>query len=217
MKADIFYTKENDNAIYTKKNITWRLPTAAITPMEDKYGVIAQGSVINAEGEKRAMLLGTLIITRPNDIVDDGDYVEFIYFRDSKFCESKFSIKSVHNIYKMMDLILSGRVSNEIPYENYMTLIKNSMNANEKLKVDYELIALALSTLFRNAKNPTIPAREKPDEDYIVVPASELPTLFGFFNSLAAEDTTRSLIIATSMSKSEQESKPSVFEKPMRM
>lgn len=215
MKKDIFYTGE-DNAIYTKHPLNWRLPVAAVHPYQNVYKCVAHGTIIEVEGNRYPLLLGTMITTSPDSVTEDGDYLIFHYDENDRFIDSKFSIKSIHNVYKLMYLILSGRVSDEVPYVTYMKLIKNCMETNVKLDISYDIMCMVLGTVFRNKKNPRIPAREKPDEPYTIVPLNELPVLFNLFNSLSAEFSTRSAIISLNMPASQQEDKPSILEKPFR-
>lgn len=215
----IFYKNDKEEGWFVNDDIEWIIPISAIEYFGVFYKVMAHGSLIQkSNGESGVMTLGTEILTRPTDIkeLEDG-YFSFIYKKDSKFMETNNTAKSVQNLYTMLELILSGRVSNKVPYTLYLDTLKNSMDANMKIAVSPAMLSTILGTVFRNAKNPKIPARCLPDENYTPVSLSDLPALNNTFNASMGEYFTRGMVIATGNSREEQEANMSPLEKTMRM
>lgn len=215
----IFYKKDAEEGWFVNDDIEWIIPVSAIEYFGVFYKVMAHGSLIqNSKGESGVMTLGTEILTRPTDIkeLEDG-YFSFIYKRDSKFMETTNTAKSVQNLYSMLDLILTGRVSNRVPYTLYLDTLKNSMKANMKIAVAPSILSVILGAVFRNSQNPKIPARCIPEANYTPVSLSDLPALNNSFNAAMGEYFTRGMVIATGNSRDEQEANMNPLEKAMRM
>ena len=141
MAFNMFYKKPGEDGWFVKEDTEWTIPVSAIEYFGVFYKVMAHCSIVSANGMDAVVALGTEIITRPTEIEElEDDYFKFIYKKDSKFMETTNTAKSVHSLYKMLDLILTGRVSNRVPYTMYLDTLKNSMMLNAKIAVSPQIL-----------------------------------------------------------------------------
>lgn len=225
-KADLFESKvdpiDGQTKIYTKKKITWRIPALSVESVNSEYVVIAHGSILEDEnGQQYTMVLGTEVTTLPSSIINpdskENEYYkhyQFIYEAGDPVLTTNTFYKKEDTVYKMINLFLSGNVSNLIPAKYHMNTLLNTIKTNKKINASHLSYNIILSTLARDVDNPERAARETGYEKYNMVSSNDLvDVLGGTFEALFAGDVNRGLFISTAKSNKEQAKVKSDIEK----
>ena len=119
-------------------------------------------------------------------------------------------------MYKMMNLFLSGNVSNLVPFETHFQTIKNTVATNKKVTLNDISLGLILSTLARDADDITKPARETETSNYKFASLYDLVCMNGTFNAVFGPDAVKSIIININKTEKEQTKNISPMERALR-
>ena len=225
-KADLFEKKvdpvDNKVKIYAKKKLIWRIPALSVNSVDSEYLVMAHGSILEDEnGKQYTMVLGTEVSTIPSSIIDPNSssndiykHYQMIYEPGDIVLTSDTFYKKEDNVYKMINLFLTGNVSNLIPAKYHMNTLLNTIKTNKKINASHLSYNIMLSTLLRDAKDLSKPARETDYKEYQVVSSTDLVDILGgTFESLFAGDVNRGLFISTAKNAKEQAKNKSDIEK----
>ena len=211
--------------VYCTADITWKVPLAAVDTVETVYSVLAHGSVVtDKSGKDYSFVMGTEIFTRPSEILKPDvekeheleRHVLFKYSKGDVFLTSTHTARKELTVYKMMNLFLSGNVSNLVPFETHFTTIKNTILTNKKVTINDISLELILSTLARDAKDITKPARETGTDDYVFVSLYDILCMSGTFNAVFGPDAVKSIVININKPLKEQSKSLSPMEKALR-
>ena len=204
---------EHVEKVYCLEDITWKVPTASVDTIDTVYSVLAHGSVVTDKtGKNYAFVMGTEVFTRPTEIVKPDvekfheleRHVLFKYNKGDVFLTSVHTARKEMTVYKMMQLFLSGNVSNLVPFESHFQTMKNTVMTNKKVKINDISLGLILSTLARDANDITKPARETETLNYKFVSLYDLICMSGTFNAVFGPDAVKSIVININKPTKEQ-------------
>lgn len=216
---------EHVEKVYCLEDITWKVPTASVDTIDTVYSVLAHGSVVTDKtGKNYAFVMGTEVFTRPTEIVKPDvekfheleRHVLFKYNKGDVFLTSVHTARKEMTVYKMMQLFLSGNVSNLVPFESHFQTMKNTVMTNKKVKINDISLGLILSTLARDANDITKPARETETLNYKFVSLYDLICMSGTFNAVFGPDAVKSIVININKPTKEQVKSVSPMEKALR-
>lgn len=215
---------EKVEKVYCLCDITWKVPLAAVDTVDTVYSVLAHGSVVSDDNQDYAFVMGTEVFTRPTEIINPDTevhhelerHVLFKYNKGDVFLTSIHTARKEMTVYKMMNLFLSGNVSNLVPFESHFQTMKNTVNTNKKVKINDISLGLVLSTLARDANDITKPARETETTNYKFVSLYDLICMSGTFNAVFGPDAVKSIVINISKPTKEQTKSKSPMEKALR-
>lgn len=225
-KADLFENRidpvDNQMKVYVKKKIVWRIPALSVESVDSEYLVMAHGSIIEDEsGTQYTMVLGTEVSTVPSDIInpedkDEGIYkhYQFIYYPGDAIFTTDTFYKKEDNVYKMINLFLSGNVSNLIPVKYHLETLLNTIKTNKKITASLLSYNIMISTLARDYDDVSKPSRETGSLKYKMISTNDLvEVLGGTFEALFAGDVNRGMFITTSKSDKDQSKRLSDIER----
>ena len=216
---------EHVEKVYCLEDITWKVPTASVDTIDTVYSVLAHGSVVTDKtGKNYAFVMGTEVFTRPTEIVKPDvekfheleRHILFKYNKGDVFLTSVHTARKEMTVYKMMQLFLSGNVSNLVPFESHFQTMKNTVMTNKKVKINDISLGLILSTLARDANDITKPARETETLNYKFVSLYDLICMSGTFNAVFGPDAVKSIVININKPTKEQVKSVSPMEKALR-
>lgn len=211
--------------VYCLYDLTWKVPTAAVDTMDTVYSVLAHGSVVTDEdGKNYSFVMGTEVFTRPTEIVKPDlekeheleRHVLFKYNKGDVFLTSVHTARKEMTVYKMMNLFLSGNVSNLVPFETHLQTMKNTVMTNKKVVLNDISLGIILSTLARDADDITKPARETGTGRYKFVSLYDMICMSGTFNAVFGPDAVKSIVINMNKPTKEQIKNVSPMEKALR-
>lgn len=216
---------EHVEKVYCLEDITWKVPTASVDTIDTVYSVLAHGSVVtDKNGKNYSFVMGTEVYTRPTEIVNPDiekfheleRHVLFKYNKGDVFLTSVHTARKEMTVYKMMQLFLSGNVSNLVPFESHFQTMKNTIMTNKKVKINDISLGIILSTLARDANDITKPARETGTLNYKFVSLYDLICMSGTFNAVFGPDAVKSIVININKPTKEQVKSVSPMEKALR-
>lgn len=216
---------ENVEKIYCLDDITWKVPTASVDTVDTVYSVLAHGSVVtDKNGKDYAFVMGTEVFTKPTEIINPDiekeheleRHVLFKYNKGDIFLTSTHTARKEMTVYKMMNLFLSGNVSNLVPFESHFKTMQNTVMTNKKVKINDISLGLVLSTLARDANDITKPARETETTNYKFISLYDLICMSGTFNAVFGPDAVKSIVININKPTKEQVKTISPMEKALR-
>lgn len=216
---------EHVEKVYCLEDLTWKVPTASVDTIDTVYSVLAHGSVVtDKNGKNYAFVMGTEVFTRPTEIVNPDiekfheleRHVMFKYNKGDVFLTSVHTARKEMTVYKMMQLFLSGNVSNLVPFESHFQTMKNTVMTNKKVKINDISLGLILSTLARDANDITKPARETETLNYKFISLYDLICMSGTFNAVFGPDAVKSIVININKPTKEQVKSVSPMEKALR-
>lgn len=209
--------------VYCETDIEWRVPASSVTATEDVYSVLAHGSLLSSDGIDHSFVIGTEVFTNPSEIVAPDEsmpelqrHIIFRYKKGDVFLTSVMTSRQEVTVYKMFNLFLGGNASNLIPFELHLTTLENTLKTNKKAKFKYNSLAVILSSLARDARDISKPARETGTTDYKFVSMYDLIVMSGMFNSAFGPDAVKSIMININKSFEEQTKNISPIEKALR-
>lgn len=225
-KADLFEIKEDPidkiTKVYAKKKIVWRVPALSVDTVDSEYVVMAHGSLIEDEdGKQYTMILGTEVTTTPSNIIDPNSknnevykHYQFIYEPGDIVLNNTTTYRKEDTVYKMINLFLSGNVSNLIPVQYHLNTLLNTFKTNKKINSSVLTYNIILSSLARDADDMSKPVRETGNSKYVMVSTIDLVEILGgTFEALFSGDVDRGLFITTSRSDKDQRRTKSDIEK----
>lgn len=228
-KQPIFEIKEDPiehvQKVYCTTDLTWKVPLASVTPIDTTYAILAHGSVVSdKDGTEYAFVMGTEVNTKPAEIIQPDvqkeheleRHVIFKYNKGDIFLESVHTARKEMTVYKMINLFLSGNVSNLVPFETHFKTVKNTIATNKKVTINDISIGLILSTLARDADDITKPARETETSNYKFISLYDLLCMSGTFNAVFGPDAVKSIVININKTEKEQTKHISPIEKTLR-
>lgn len=228
-KHPLFEIKEDPiekvNKIYCTCNLTWKVPLSSVSTIDTSYAILAHGSVVREDdGNDYAFVMGTEVFTKPAEIIQPDlekeheleRHVIFKYNKGDVFLESTHTARKEMTVYKMMNLFLSGNVSNLVPFETHFQTIKNTVATNKKVTLNDISLGLILSTLARDADDITKPARETETTNYKFASLYDLVCMNGTFNAVFGPDAVKSIIININKTEKEQTKNISPMERALR-
>lgn len=216
---------EHVQKVYCTTDISWKVPLASISPSDTSYAVLAHGSVVtNDSGEDYAFVMGTEVYTKPAEIIQPDvesaheleRHVIFKYYKGDVFLESVHTSRKEMTVYKMINLFLSGNVSNLVPFETHFQTVKNTIATNKKVTLNDISVGLILSTLARDINDISKPARETESKDYKFVSLYDMVCMSGTFNAVFGPDAVKSIMININKTEKEQTKTTSPMEKALR-
>ena len=216
---------DNVEKVYCLYDISWKVPKPSVDAIDTVYSVLAHGSVVtDKDGKDYAFVMGTEVYTRPTEIIEpDLDkqhelerHVVFKYNKGDVFLTSIHTARKEMTVYKMMNLFLSGNVSNLVPFESHLKTMKNTVMTNKKVKINDLSLSIILSTLARDEDDITKPARETGSSRYKFVSLYDLICMTGTFNAVFGPDAVKSIVINMSKPTKEQVKNVSPMEKALR-
>ena len=228
-KKPLFEIKEDPiehiEKVYCLENLTWKVPLASVTPADTSYAILAHGSVVSDDtGVEYAFVMGTEVYTRPSEIIQPDTekehelerHVIFKYNKGDVFLNSTHTDRKEMTVYKMINLFLSGNVSNLVPFETHFQTVKNTIATNKDVTLNDISIGLILSTLARDANDITKPARETGTSHYKFISLYDLMCMGGTFNAVFGPDAVKSIVINLTKTEKEQTKASSPMEKALR-
>ena len=168
--------------------------------------------------------MGTEVYTRPSEIIQPDvekeheleRHVIFKYNKGDVFLNSTHTDRKEMTVYKMINLFLSGNVSNLVPFETHFQTVKNTIATNKDVTLNDISIGLILSTLARDADDITKPARETGTSHYKFISLYDLMCMGGTFNAVFGPDAVKSIVINLTKTEKEQTKSTSPMEKALR-
>lgn len=216
---------EHVDKVYCLENLTWKVPLSSVTPEDTAYAILAHGSVVSDDnGKEYAFVMGTEVYTKPTEVINPDiekeheleRHVVFKYSKGDVFLQNVHTARKEMTVYKMINLFLSGNVSNLVPFETHFQTVKNTVSTNKKVNLSDTSMGLILSTLARDASDITKPARETETKDYKFVSLYDLICMSGTFNAVFGPDAVKSIVININKTEREQTKSVSPMEKALR-
>lgn len=211
--------------VYCLQDITWNVPLAAVDAVDTEYSVLAHGSIVTLQsGEQFTFVLGTEVHTTPGEIINPDmeetpeleRHVIFTYKKGEPFLNQTITYRKEMTVYKMMNLFLSGNVSNLVPFETHLETMQNAIKTNKKVKINDISLRVILTSLARDKQDPKKPARETDTGQYQFVSLYDLVVLGGMFNAMFGPNALKGIFVNLNKSEAEQNKTPSPIEKALR-
>lgn len=117
---------------------------------------------------------------------------------------------NIRNVYDLFNNVLSGRLSDSIPYYKYYKILLNCMELNHKLSFPRVLLEIMIGELFLDSRGK--PVRLTPGAHGKSASVDDLVQTKNTFNSITFNDPTKAALISMGRSKEEQQKNPSPLE-----
>ena len=192
----------------------------------------------NSDGNLNAFLFGTLLMIHDGNTIEtktitlgtkvvipiysseqiinsEDDIHKIIHFEEGDVIIDHDEIPAtIVNVYELFNNFLLGRLSGQIPREQYYKIMINAMNANAELNFPRVLLEIMIGQLFVDEKGTL--SRLSNSKVNIPLGVNAAVQNSNAYNSMTFEDPTKSMLINLGKTKEEQTKDPSPLEKYMR-